>query len=104
MIFEEYKKETEGVVINISQAITFVFKQLRKICTNIEAQRSMKRSDYNFCNKIVQIPLTYGEAGYKKRNHKPYERYNNNFKTKRRYFLRRSDYRAPFLHKINVRR
>ena len=21
----------------------------------------MKQSDYNFCNKIVQIPLTYGE-------------------------------------------
>nr|AAX96229.1 retrotransposon protein, putative, Ty3-gypsy sub-class [Oryza sativa Japonica Group]ABA92685.1 retrotransposon protein, putative, Ty3-gypsy subclass [Oryza sativa Japonica Group] len=61
MIFEEYKKETEGAEINISQAITFVFKQLRKICTGIQAQRSMKHSDYNFCNKIVQIPLSYGE-------------------------------------------
>ena len=36
MIFEEYKKETEGAEINISQAITFVFKQLRKICTGIQ--------------------------------------------------------------------
>jgi hypothetical protein len=35
MIFEEYKKETGGAVINISQAITFVFKQLKKVCTNI---------------------------------------------------------------------
>jgi hypothetical protein len=35
MIFEEYKKETKGAVINISQAITFVFKQLKRICTNI---------------------------------------------------------------------
>ena len=34
---------------------------LRKICTNIQAQRSMKQSYYNFCNKIVQIPLIYGE-------------------------------------------
>jgi hypothetical protein len=25
MIFEEYKKETEGAVVNISQGITFVF-------------------------------------------------------------------------------
>jgi hypothetical protein len=58
MIFEEYKKETNGKKYNISQTITFVFKQLRKICTNIQAQRSMKQSDYNFCNKIVQIPLT----------------------------------------------
>jgi hypothetical protein len=61
MIFEEYKKETEGAVINISQVITFVFKQLRRICTNIQAQRSMKNSDYNFCNKIVQISLNYEE-------------------------------------------
>ena len=37
MIFEEYKKETEGAVVNISQAITFVFKQLKRICTNIQA-------------------------------------------------------------------
>jgi hypothetical protein len=41
MIFEEYKKESEGMDVNISQAITFVFKQLRKICTSIQAQRSM---------------------------------------------------------------
>ena len=69
MIFEEYKKETEGSIINISQAITFVFKQLKKICTNIQAQRSMKHSDYNFCNKIVQIPLTYGEDRPKSRKY-----------------------------------
>jgi hypothetical protein len=37
MIFEEYKKETEEVVINISLAITFAFKQLKKVCTNIQA-------------------------------------------------------------------
>uniref|UniRef100_A0A452Y4Y0 Uncharacterized protein n=1 Tax=Aegilops tauschii subsp. strangulata TaxID=200361 RepID=A0A452Y4Y0_AEGTS len=61
IIFEEYKKETGGNVVNISQAITFVFKQLRKVCTSIQAQRSMKKSDYNFCKNIVQIPLTYGE-------------------------------------------
>jgi hypothetical protein len=34
MIFEEYKK-TKGAVVNISQAKTFVFKQLKRICTNI---------------------------------------------------------------------
>ena len=43
MIFEEYNKESEGMDVNISQAITFVFKQLRKICTSIQAQRSMKK-------------------------------------------------------------
>jgi hypothetical protein len=48
MIFEEYKKEIEGAVVNISQAIIFVFKQLKRICTNIQTQRSMKNSDYNF--------------------------------------------------------
>lgn len=103
MIFEEYKKETEGNVVNISQAITFVFKQLRKICTNIQAQRSMKQSDYNFCNKIVQIPLTYGEEKSRRKYHKSQNK-RNNFRTKKRYFLRRSDNRAPFLHKRNVRR
>jgi len=105
MIFEEYKKETEGAEINISQAITFVFKQLRKICTGIQAQRSMKHSDYNFCNKIVQIPLSYGEDKPRsKRIYKHQNRNHNNIRTKKRYFLRRSDNRAPFLHKRNVRR
>nr|CAE04588.2 OSJNBb0006N15.5 [Oryza sativa Japonica Group] len=105
MIFEEYKKETEGAEINISQAITFVFKQLRKICTGIQAQRSMKHSDYNFCNKKIQIPLSYGEERPRnKRNHRYQRRNNNNIKTKNRYFLRRSDNIAPFLHKRNVRR
>jgi hypothetical protein len=37
MIFEEYKKETKEAVINISLAITFAFKQLKKVCTNIQA-------------------------------------------------------------------
>ena len=60
MIFEEYKKETNGKEYNISQTITFIFKPLRKICTNIQAQRWMKQSYYNFYNKIVQIPSTYG--------------------------------------------
>ncbi|RCV34925.1 hypothetical protein SETIT_7G197200v2 [Setaria italica] len=103
MIFEEYKKESNGREYNISQAITFVFKQLRKICTSIQAQRSMKQSDYNFCNKIVQIPLTYGEEKYRNKKYpKNYKK--GNVKTKKRYFLRRSDNRAPFLHKRNVRR
>uniref|UniRef100_A0A453PJK0 Uncharacterized protein n=1 Tax=Aegilops tauschii subsp. strangulata TaxID=200361 RepID=A0A453PJK0_AEGTS len=62
IIFEEYKKETTGNVVNIFQGIKFVFKQLRKVCTGIQAQRSMKKIDYNFCNDIVQIPLTYGEG------------------------------------------
>ena len=73
----------------ISEAITFVFKQLIKICMNIQTQRSMKQSDYNFCNKIVQIPLTYGEE--RSRN-KKYPKYPKNYKkrnirTKKRYFL-----------------
>ena len=68
MIFDEYKKSSEGYVVNISQAITFVFKQLRKICTNIQAQRSMKRLEYGFCNKIVQIPLSYGEERHSNKN------------------------------------
>ena len=65
----------------------------------------MKHSDYNFCNKIVQIPLTYGEERHKnKRYYRPQRKNNNNYKTKKRYFLRRSDNKPPFLHKRNVRR
>jgi hypothetical protein len=72
IIFKEYKREIEGAIINISQAITFVFKQLKRICTNIQAKRSMKNSDYNFCNKIVQIPLNYREEKRRTRkNYKP---------------------------------
>jgi hypothetical protein len=66
----------------------------------------MKQFNYNFYNKIVQIPLTYGEE--RSRN-KKYSRYPKNYekgnvRTKKHYFLRRSDNRAPFLHKRNVRR
>jgi hypothetical protein len=73
---------------------------------NIQAQRSMKQSDYNFYNKIVQIPLTYGEE--RSRN-KKYYKYPKNYekgkvRTKKLYFLVRSGNRAPFLHKRNVRR
>ena len=90
MIFEEYKKESEGMDVNISQAIAFVFKQLRKICTSIQAQRSMKKSDYNVFNNIIKIPMTYGdrEYGHKRKQYKHYKG-SNNFKTKKRYFLRR---------------
>jgi hypothetical protein len=104
MIFEEYKKETKGAVINISQAITFVFKQLKRICTNIQAQRSMKNLDYNSCNKIVQIPLNDGEEKPRTRkNYKPQKKTPENYRSKRRYFLRRSDNKATFLRKRNVR-
>jgi hypothetical protein len=65
----------------------------------------MKNSDYIFCNKIVQIPLNYGEEKPKTRkNYKPHKKNPGNYRTKRRYFLRRSDNKAPFLHKRNVRR
>jgi hypothetical protein len=89
MIFEEYKKEIEGAVANISHAITFVFKQLKRIHTNIQAQMSMKNSDYNFCNKIVQILLNYGEEKpITRKNYKPQKKNPRNYRTKRRYFLR----------------
>ncbi|XP_044435788.1 uncharacterized protein [Triticum aestivum] len=104
IIFEEYKKDTAGIDINISQAITFVFKHLRKVCTSIQDQRSMKKFNYNFCNKIIQIPLTYGEERHKSKKYYKTQRDNRNFRTKKRYFLRRSDNKAPFLHKRNVRR
>jgi hypothetical protein len=100
MMFKEYKKETEGAVVNISQIITFVFKQLKRICTNIQAQRSMKNSYYNFCNKIVHVPLNYGEEKpTTRKNYKPQKKNPKNYRTKRRYFLRRSNNKVSFLHK-----
>jgi hypothetical protein len=63
----------------------------------------MKNSDYNFCNKIVQVPLNYGEEKPRTRkNYKPQKKNPRNYRTKRRYFLRQSDNKAPFLHKRNV--
>lgn len=37
------------------------FKKLRKICTSIHTNRSMKHYNYDFWNKIVQILLVYEE-------------------------------------------
>src|SRR6266508_2759132 len=64
----------------------------------------MKHSDYNFCNKIVQIPLTYGEERPKSRKYHRPQRRDGNPRMKKIYFLRRSNSRPPFLHKRNVRR
>jgi hypothetical protein len=87
MLFEEYKKETKETLVNISQAITFVFKQLKRICTNIQAQRSMKNLDYNFYNKIVQISLNYGEEKARTRkNYKPQKENPRNYRTKKDTF------------------
>ena len=49
--------------------------------------------------------MTYGdrEYGHKRKQYKPYKG-SSNFKIKKRYFLRRSDNRAPFLHKTNATR
>ncbi|XBH55089.1 hypothetical protein VPH35_077239 [Triticum aestivum] len=44
------------------------------------------------------------KKGIGKKYYKPQRRDNRNFRTKKRYFLRRSDNRSPFLHKRNVRR
>lgn len=102
MIYEEYKKETQDSVLNISQAITFVFKQLKKICTSIQAQRFMKYADYNFCNKIVQILLTYGKEKFTNKKYRKPQ--NKGYKTKKRFFPKRSDNISPYLHRRNVRR
>jgi hypothetical protein len=49
----------------------------------------MKNSDYNFCNKIVHVPLNYGEEKPRTRkNYKPQKKNPKNYRTKRRYFLR----------------
>jgi hypothetical protein len=65
----------------------------------------MKNSDYNFCNKIVQIPLNYEEEKTRiRKNYKSQKKYPKNYRTKRRYFLRQSDNKALFLYKRNVRR
>jgi hypothetical protein len=37
------------------------------------------------------------------KNYKPQRRNSENYRTKRRYFLRQSDNKAPFLHKRNVK-
>ena len=83
-----------------------MFKHLRKICTCIQAQSSMKKSEYGFYNKILQIlPLSCGEERRaNKKYYKTSRRKNRNFRTKKRYFLRRLDNRAPFLHKRNARK
>jgi hypothetical protein len=64
----------------------------------------MKHSYYNFCNKIIQILLHYGEENLRNRkNYKPQRRNSKNYRTKRRYFLRRSDNKVSIIHKRNVK-
>ena len=76
---------------SIGHRINHITKILKRKCSEIQTQRQLKKSQYRFCKNIF-TPKTYGmEENRKEKKYKPYKKYN------KRYFLKRSTRRKPYL-------
>ena len=76
---------------SIGYRINHIMKILKRKCSEIQTQRQLKKSQYRFCKNIF-TPQTYGmEENRKEKKYKPYKKYN------KRYFLKRSTRRKPYL-------
>ena len=76
---------------SIGHRINHIMKILKRKCSEIQTQRQLKKSQYRFC-KTIFTPQTYGmEENRKEKKYKPYKKYN------KRYFLKRSTRRKPYL-------
>ena len=80
---------------SIGHGINHIMKILKTYrfckCCEIQTQRQLKKCQYRFCKNIF-TPQTYGmEENRKEKKYKPYKKYN------KRYFLKRSTRRKPYL-------
>ena len=76
---------------SIGHRINHIMKILKRKCSEIQTQRQLKKSQYRLCKNIF-TPQTYGmEESRKEKKYKPYKKYN------KRYFLKRSTRRKPYL-------
>ena len=94
-------KELKGVQQNemtenpepwsIGHRINHIMKILKKKCSKIQTQTQLKKTQYRCCKNIF-TPQTYEmEENQKEKKYKPYKKYN------KRYFLKRSTRRKPYL-------
>ena len=76
---------------SIGHRIKHIMKIIKRKCSEIQTKRQLKKSQYRICKNIF-TPQTYGmEEDRKEKKYKPYRKYN------KRYFLKRSIRRKPYL-------
>ena len=78
---------------NIGIRITHIISELKKKCTYIQIQRELKQKNYGFCGQIY-TPQQYGSRNYNI-DRKP--KFKKNYAKK--YYLRRSNAKKPYLNK-----
>ena len=66
-------------------------KILKRKCSEMQTQRQLKKSQYRFCKNIFTLQTYEMEEDRKEKKNKPYRKYN------KRYFLKRSTRRKPYL-------
>ena len=83
----------------ITQRAQFIIKILEEKCVDLQIQKQLKQTDYKFCSEIY-TPQTYGSNNKRKNNYKKYKKINQ-----KKYFLRKSNKRKPYLdEKRHVRK
>ena len=76
---------------SIEHRINHIMKILKRKYNEIQTQKQLKKSQYRFCKKIF-TPQTYGmEEDQKENKYKLHRKYN------KRYFLKISTRRKPYL-------
>ena len=76
---------------SVGHKINYIMKILKRKCSEIHTQRQLKKSQYRFCKNIF-TPQTYRIKKEKKfRKYKPYKKHN------KKYYLKRSIRRKPYL-------
>ena len=95
-----YKRD--GVIQNpngkwsIGHKVQHVMEILTEKCTNIQIQKQLKQNEMSFCKNVIYTTQSYDKEKPKKKFKKRpyYQPYNN-----RRYYLRRSSAKKPYLNK-----
>ena len=77
---------------SIGHRINHIMKILKRKCSEIQTQRQLMKRQYRFCKNIF-TPQTYEiEEEKKERKYKPYKKFN------KKYYLKRSFRRKPYLN------
>lgn len=89
---------------SIGQRIQHVIKCLEDKCVELQIQKQLKKTDYKFCKDIF-TPQTYGASSSGKKTYNKKDRKYKRPQPRKRYFLKKSNKRKPYLdEKRHVRK
>ncbi|WMV29160.1 hypothetical protein MTR67_022545, partial [Solanum verrucosum] len=102
---EEKWYKREGVIQNpngkwsIGHKVQHIMEVLTEKCTNIQIQKQLKQNEMSFCKNVMYTTQSYDKGQNKpKKRYKKYKPYYNQQYNKK-YYLRKSSARKPYLNK-----